>query len=454
MDNLKKILTSFLEDNYSETIETFRIFSISYNSNIHNVLLELFNEINNRELGEISVIDEFESIVNIESNYNAELYDTTLTFILKKNNNPFPFFLTEKAFKDYMHTDISLNMNAVALLFIEQTFRSLEFVFQPLSLDRNTSGHYLKVRNAVRSIEYVKPLNESAQRFLPGNIYQWITTDLELRASVLGWKVISTQKLLCLLSTEFYLVGNELDLIFLSEGRRNIKIKLNQEGVFVELTNLIHKICEWIFVDSRDIATKHTIFNSQITIQLQNDNNITASKLPQLINNAFENSKLVYKYHLYKSSKELSKILIDLNKTIFDYTEKIRKNTLDLVTSLWRDFTTILGVLILRYTLKNPSISNQYYQHIGLALIIYLILSLSLNAYIGFWYYGKLKSTIKNDHSSIYGYLTDSDYHRFAVQPIENSFAVFKRTFLIILLPYLAIVIYLAFDIWLHVNER
>ncbi len=65
---------------------------------------------------------------------------------------------------------------------------------------------------------------------------------------------------------------------------------------------------------------------------------------------------MAYRYYLQDTNKELYKSLTEINKTLFEHTSKIRQNTMDLISGLWRDFTTAFGLLVLNFSLKKPDV--------------------------------------------------------------------------------------------------
>ena len=99
------------------------------------------------------------------------------------------------------------------------------------------------------------------------------------------------------------------------------------ESIFKNTT----RCSNWIYGESKDIDTRHGIFNHQITLILPE--NMANLNISTILISALDNSKLAYRYYLQSSNKDLNKTLTELNKTLFEYITKIRQNTTDLMSS-------------------------------------------------------------------------------------------------------------------------
>lgn len=228
---------------------------------------------------------------------------------------------------------------------------------------------------------------------------------------------------------------------FRGERRRTLIVAIDNNKIFLETFATIHQITFWIYFQTKDIDSRLTLFNQQFSSLLEEEEiELNEVELIKKLKIAFENSQLSYRYYLSNSSKELQKTLNDLNKTLFEYISKIRQNSSDLANTLWKDFTTSLGVMILNFAIKKQEIVGKYFNLFAISLCVYVIISLLIGSFSSFWFYYSLKKNLNSWRTKLYSYLNEDEYNTFAIFPLKKAFNVYILVFVVVLLAYISLV--------------
>lgn len=446
--NLKSVFTHLVTHDVTETLQAFRVKDYVYDKSVDDYLKKVNDNLNKYGIGEIHIKTSTGEILDITESFKENYTNDEIEVVIKKKSI-IPYFLTARGFEDYLNSENALHsINCINLFFIERPYSSIGVNFS--NNENASSGIHLSTSSydQVESIKYVKPLSDRAQNYLPSDLSKWVTESTMLDESPIEWKLVSTRKCITLLSTEYDINNGGVDLYFLSDKRKWLRLSSSNTATYKPIIKLVHEICFWIYFENRDIVAKHTLFNSQLCqLIVSDDGSHEEGTLAPMLENALTNSKLAYKYHFYNTNKELTKILSSLNEKIFNHVDNIRKNTVLLISSTWRDFAVFLAVILLRYSLKKEGIDQDYHMIIGRSFSIYLAISFILNSSVAFWHYGKLKSSMKKDKEKIYSYLSNTEYEEYALNPIKDAHSMYKRVFFVLLVIYAIVICFILFTL-------
>ncbi|MCR9134208.1 MAG: hypothetical protein NXI08_16700 [bacterium] len=431
----QEIIKEFLT---KENSDVLRIYNFRLNLELFNELKNINAEFKRHNIGELVVVLED---INIEIDLSGnEIFQdffskSTCLIMLNKFDRTSLIFFTELGIEVFLSGNSLKGINQIKLAFTDKPFNTSKVSFIPIGFeDRNKESSNIEL-NAVK---YVKGLNEEAISVLPKDVLCWIVEDDSVKDSPSFWIKSCLPKVIPLLSNEFEKDDSLLKLLF--TGRKNTQIVIDlKEKISNSEYKTINSAAKWVYHDGRDIDTRHSIFVNQVS-NIVSTPEINLKNICIKFAEALKNSELAYKYHLREESKELNELLISLNNTLFEYSNKIRKNTTDLINSMWKDLTTILGFLILRYAIKKPELSDQFFRYVGVGLVIYLIFSFYLNSNLGFWFYRNLKDSINQWKGRIYGYLDDNQFNELIIGPLKKAQNKYRNTFLIVLLFYLVFI--------------
>jgi hypothetical protein len=438
------MLIETLIDKYKhdEDDSYFRIFEIPINEMVFNEINELRAYLIDNNLGKMTIssepeIDDF----NLEGGFKKEYNNTSATVKIKKQSDTGKFFFTKKGIEKYLlSSDALINEQVIKIGF--ENFSEFTTLFT--SFCKLNSSHSISKEDALKieTIKYVKPLTIEAQKRLPQNVLSWLVEERDIVKIPSTWKNAFLWRLLTSLSSEVYELGSSLELTFRGERRRKIIFDLTHQYSSDTLYQKLNNCCHWLYFQSKDIDSRHAIFNNQLSLLLNDDIvNGNAEQLIKIFEDSLENSKLAYRYYLQSSSKELAKNLTELNKTLFEYTSKIRQNTTDLINALWKDFTTTLGLLMLTFSQKKSDLPSYVFDFLGIALTIYLITSIALNSQLNFWFYKNIKSNLLSWQSKVYSYMSNSEFDDYALNPLKAANQKYRSTFYIILVFYAIMII-------------
>ncbi|MCP1384604.1 hypothetical protein [Runella salmonicolor] len=426
----------------NEGEDILRIFSYPLNKENIITIKTLISSIS--DTGDITIKDDLLDTL-IELDETEDYIGSSVTIKITKKPSQYLFFYTLKGFESYLKSENSLiNTSAINLSFLKKSFRTNSVLFS--ACFENLAENDVE---KISTIKFVKPLSIESQKLLSLDINAWITKDNFLDDVVVldAWRENSSLRLICSLCSEVFKEQESLELYFRGDRRKKIQINISDSTLLKLLFKITTNCANWVYGQAKDIDTRHGIFNSQISYllsdDLNNDNLLLHFEL------ALDNSKLAYRFYLQSSNKELTKTLTDLNKTLLEYTTKIRQNSTDLISTLWRDFGTTLALMLLNFSLKKTESLDTLYDYLAIALSIYLVASISLTAKLGFWFYYNLKENLSDWRGKIYGYLSDEEFNKYAIIPLKSAQEKYNFTFAISVVLYIVLiigVITLSFD--------
>jgi hypothetical protein len=423
---------------FSENEHSFIIPAFTLNSRLFEFLKEIRTVLASYALGEVTIFNEFGAEVSLTEQFNPNDEGSNSRLSITKNSISPVFFSIAAIVKMLKSENLLKPIYRLPLEAKGFTSDSVQFLgrFEIISQAQVITAD--PVTDDGNS-KFIKSLNDESINFLPLKIDQWLsTTNTDLPAY---WKQTAGAKLLACTGSELLLKNSLLEVTYRGDRRVSVSASLQNADLLNEIFDTVNKVCLWIYTEGKDIETRHNLFNNQVCNLSVYDVDHFIENFKKIAERVLENSVLAYRYYLLDSNKELNKSLIEINKTLFEHINKIRQNTTDLVNSLWRDFTTAFGLLILNFSLKKPDISGHYWNLLLIGLISYLLISYYLSSSVGFWFYRRLKGSLADIRVRIYGYLTESDFNEFAISPLKSAQGKFVRTFWIILLCYLAIII-------------
>ncbi len=448
MEDIKVI--SELEQVYeiSETSTILRIYNFPLDKDNFLRLQQLKSSIETYGLGSLSFSsNDLYEIIDLDKEFEEDY--NLINGIIKINKaSDEIFFFTKSGLSIFLQKENLVDIRYIKLVFILKGFETYNVKFIPI----DSTGSQENVNNKVKlsGVKYVKALNSEAQEMIPKDILSWITpeTDGNIKNVIDVWRPIASKRLICTFTSEFSVDSDTIELNFKGDSYKRIKLKLEE----FDASNYfftINSIAEWIYVDGKDIDSRHSIFNHQISLAI-NEEIGSLEEFAKILKKALENSILAYRYLMQDVSKQLMNNLIDLNKVLFDYIGKIRENTSNLVASMWKDFTAVLGLMFLNFALKKPELPDIFFDALSIGLCFYLLASILLNSRIGFWFYKNLKTTLKEWRNKIYLYLTDEQFNEFVDVPLKRAQDKYKVTFGIIFVLYLiliAAILILTFEV-------
>lgn len=439
------VLETFLANRHfktsvAETEGAIRFIDVEYNPETHGLVAELNEFLTNNKLGTAAITTELGE-ADLLKPYNSTFHGKSTVVVQKEA--PL-YFATELGFRKFLSAQKQLEDSyPIRLCFLKKNFSSLSVTCIPFT----TSVNQLSSNDTdISAIKYVKPLNEFSQNLLPSSINQWTIPEDQKQACTQAWRLESTKKLLLVPGSEVLVEDGKLKIEFRGDRSKSIDIPIADDSLLLTNFSIVHSICDWIYLQHRDIDSRHTLFNQQICYLLADDvKSMDADQLNKVLTTSFENCQSAYRYYLLDASKEVQKNLSDLNKNLFEYVTKMRQSATDLATALWKDFAIVLGVMILNFSTKQPEIFKQYFGWFALGLSAYIAINFFMTASSGFWYYAGVKDNLAKWKTKLYSYLSDSEFATLASDPLVKAFDKFKVSFWIALAFYVALIVAIVF---------
>jgi hypothetical protein len=423
---------------YTETLDALICSDIVLTIDSFKHLQEVNGYLRELNFGEILMTDELGGDIDLSENKELQKNVTKGRFSIQKTSS-FPIFFTEIAWTKYLES-LTVLKPVYGLFFSKVDFHSTYSIYfgetTLLSGQKITYPIIIDPSNDVSKL--VKALNAEANEYLTTSSDYWKGPTSNNCPT--WWKKISTAKLLSTFGKEIRLNGHSAELTFIGDRRINVPIDIHSDHL-IEGYDSVQLLTDWLYQDDRGTETRHTILNNQVGLLSISDTALFSSTIAPVADKILAGAKMAYRYYLQDTDKELTKSLTEINKTLFEHVGKIRQNTMDLISGLWRDFTTAFGLLILNFSLKKPDVSASYWNWLLYGLIIYLLVNLALTGNMGFWFYYRLKNSLADMRIRIYGYLTDEDFNVYATNPLKAAFRKFRKTYIWIALCYLAIII-------------
>jgi len=356
---------------------------------------------------------------------------------IDKRNGEDLYFFTDQGLALYLTMGYALQgVKNVFSATIEKPFEALTVNFSPISEKHNETVN----SSSLLLIKYLKPLNAEAQLFLAKDLTKWVTKVEYLNKCPDVWVHASSIRLLCSIGFEFSIDSEEIIVEIIGDRRKKIAFNADMK-IAPKFFIILNEIASWIYIEVTDVDSRHNIFNYELGRNMADSLKLSDDcQHSEIFENAFENSKLAYRYHLINSSKELNKTLVELNKSLFEYISKIRQNTVDLINTLWKDFATAFGILILNFTIKKESVPIHYFNFLGIGICLYLVSSFFLSTRISFWFYKSLKKNLIEWRNRIYGYIGDLDFSNFTMSPLKKAQKSYLFTFWVVFALYLILI--------------
>ncbi|HTK19284.1 MAG TPA: hypothetical protein VL442_07225 [Mucilaginibacter sp.] len=428
----------------TETPDALICSDIDFTNDIFKHLQEVDRSLRRLNFGEILMTDELGGEIDLSEINKPDNLDKGRFSIQKICS--FPIFFTETAWITYLES-LSVVGSLYGLFFTKTDFQNKWTIYmgENTLLSGNIPGISIAADADIDVPKLVKSLNSEANNYLPHSSAYWLSP---FNASApIWWKKVSAAKLLTTFGKEFRLSGHLAELTFIGDRRINISLDLNS-GQVISSYKSIQFVADWLFQDLKGTETRHTLLNNQVGLLSISDTVLLSSTIAPVADKILAGAKMAYRFYLQDTDKELYKSLTEINKTLFEHVSKIRQNTMDLISGLWRDFTTAFGLLILNFSLKKPDITAIYWNWLLYGLIIYLIVNLALYSNMGFWFYYRLKDSLTDMRIRIYGYLTDEDFNTYATNPLKGAFRKFRRTFVFVAACYIAIIALILLSIY------
>ncbi|WP_426671898.1 hypothetical protein ACPPVU_11735 [Mucilaginibacter sp. McL0603] len=409
--------------------------SLPVNEERYQILRSLHKFLEDRNIGAVILMDEFGTEIDMNANVACPASLTNGRYSIQKNA-AFPIYFTQRALTEHLETITEVSKQYF-LFFFKKGFVTKWAIFYGQEEIDSVAG--ANSSTATEDIpKFVKSLNVGANQYLPFSSMFWQENDRTKAPE--WWKKISAAKLFCGLGKELRFEGHVAEITFLGERRVTLNVSVHSDQL-VSAYPAVQAIAQWLYQDERGADTRHTLINNQVALLSIADVELIETNLKPVAEKIMAAAEMAYRYYLRNSDKELNKSLTELNKTLFEHTSKIRQNTMDLISGLWRDFTTAFGLLVLNFSLKKPEVSGTYWNWLLYGLIAYLIINLTLTGNLGFWFYYRLKSSITDMRDRVYSYLTNEDFNRYALDPLKTAFRKYRKTFWLISACYFAIIV-------------
>lgn len=440
--------TTHLSEALVETKDVLRINEVTLTLPDLNLLTELEKSITANNLGKLSILDEFSQSINCS---DLKQIDLRLKYNIKIEKTP-TYFISKQGFRKFLQLEFdTYQLDTIGLHFIITPIKIGTVTLIPLE-QFNSETVNQQNTEIIEKTRITKAYDLESQALLSANIKKWISpAETESIYYPDEWKTVAAIRILASISSEisYTQTTKKYTAEFKGPRKATLIFSLNDTEIFKNCFTVLNSIASWIFNSSpSDIEIKHTFLNIEICRILDNTKQITDTDLIKTtLSDAFESGQLAFKYYLSNISKDLQKSLAELNKTLFDYISKIRQNTTDITSSLWRDFTTVFGFLILSFALKKDDTAVEYFNLFCYIMIGYITISYFINASSGFWFYYGLKKNLNEWRSKLYSYMSTDEYNISALLPIKKAFQKFRIAFIIVLLCYLFITAFLLYII-------
>jgi hypothetical protein len=220
--------------------------------------------------------------------------------------------------------------------------------------------------------------------FLPNAPENWIVSEVENSEKCDSWITPAALKLLSMLSGDLQVEGQIFSFTFKGDRIKFLDIDLSLPKDVLAAKSVYRKVNEtvkWVYAEEKHIATKLTFLHQGLIFGLFDDvRHYQSDDLRRIFSNAFDSAQLSFEYFLKNISKEVVKNMGDLTKALLDNQAKIKQNISDLSSTMWKDFTTVFGVLALQFAVKQNDLVAKYFPFFGYGMCIYVVISYGITS--------------------------------------------------------------------------
>jgi len=437
------IINGPIKEKWVESEATLRATQLKYSEDLHNLLKALVLELKIAPTECVIRVSDGDEFIIVDSAFDPARKDETVSVTIAKKGTP--FFLTDKGFANYLELSNRLASGTIRLYFIQEPFQTGDAYYIPWS--SILSDPRVKYDKLGDPTIFVRGIGEKAVQFLPKFAENWISSDGISSGKCDPWSKVASLKLLSILCDDIQIDGSAFIITFKGDRTKTLKIDAHISDDLASLKflfPLINEITKWIYLEEKHIATKLTFLHQHLSYSLLDDKSMYKSDdLRRIFSSAFDGARLSFEYFLKNISKDVLKNMSDLSKALLDNQAKIKQNISDLSTTMWKDFTTVFGVIVLQFAIKQNDLVAKYFPVFGWGLILYVAISYSITAFNGFEFYYDTRASITDSWPRIYSYMDAADMKRGFFDPLRNSFVRFRGIFWIVLLAYLALVVFI-----------
>lgn len=423
---------------WDETDTTLRVYKVEYTQDLHERMQAFMEEL--KAVPAECSIRVGDEVISIAGNFDPSHKGDTVSVVVTKNGQL--YFLTPGGFTAYLERSVKLVRGTTRLYFAEEHFVTGSGYYVPWSsalVDRR-----LKHDQQGNPTTFVRVIGEKALKFVPTAAENWIALDGTTAAKCESWTAVVSLKLLAMICGDIQVQGTQYTFTFKGDRTKTLLLdsaKPEHGAALKAVFPKLNDIAQWVYQEIKQVATKLTFLQQQLTYGLSDDRiEYAGEDLRRVFTSAWDGARLSFEYFLKNISKEVVKNMSDLSKTLIDNQAKIKQNIADLSSTMWKDFTTVLGVLVLQFAIKQNEVVARYFPIFGWGLIAYVAISYGVTAFNGFAFYYDTRQSMRQSWPRLYSYMDESDMNRDFFTPLKRSFIRFRGIFWIVLMAYLGLI--------------
>ena len=230
-------------------------------------------------------------------------------------------------------------------------------------------------------------------------------------------------------------------------GPRTRRIPLGvPDPTDAELFRSLQDASKWVYLDSRDVEVKHTLFTNELAREWPEGPRFYEQfslRAPK----ALDSAKTAYRAHLRNESKETLKSLTDLRKALSEEVSKVSAQTRELVGTLWRDFAIAMAAVLSRIALifadKQPSADSLPMKTVLVGTAVFLLVDLAITLKTNARFMRIAAESRSVWGRKLYGFLSDDDVKFLAEDPIQESIETYNQAKWAVIGIYVVVIIVL-----------
>lgn len=381
------------------------------------------------------VLDQFSEEVSLTDAPALDYIDVRIR-VRKHVDRQRAAFFTLEGFRRILHDELRMRELArVEIVGTFDPFRTLRCVYSPWTGTTVSA----KSIDAIAH-ENIRPLCRALSPHLaPIDVGVWL---LEHGVPVASaefeqWGNVAAERLAVALSNEAWVEGETAMVVF--RGPRSRTIPMGSAAGSLGVLVNVQECAGWVYRDERDIEVRHALCAHEIAREWPAQREFLAG-VDAVGGEVLGAAKGAYRLHVQGTAEKTLKALTDLQRTLADEVNRVANQSRDLLGTLWRDLAASLTAIISRVLLilaEKPAANGFAMRALLVTTAVFVLASGAMTVFSNSRFASLSEANMRLWRSKLYGFLDDDEMKRFALGPLDQARAVYKRLVVPIALLYL-----------------
>lgn len=257
------------------------------------------------------------------------------------------------------------------------------------------------------------------------------------------WRRIAIAKLGLVLPHEIIQTESKTEGIEATlKGPRKLKVAIEANvpespQLFEQLVSAVR----WVYESTDHLTSRHDLLIHHLVVEW-----VTGETWFQGLANHLEEAKRnaadSFRFYLAGETKEVLSSLANLRKAMFDEVSQVSRDVTELVSTLWKDLTLIVGAALINLIPKGVAIQSP--EIIYRVVVIFILTHFLFRVSTSLRKQNLSRQEREEWRKRLFKYIEETDYKNLVEKPIQKHLLTFRISAILLFLLY----IFLAVSLW------